>query len=131
MYRVAKNTGTGEELHSIASIRLVNESQALVAIDLSPGKLINCPPDQSIHHFLAEHDIDINIGCASESITTDDVRRVMLDTDPGNVHVSDLQEVVLAVRKRCKNAFYSGTGFIIDVPTGTIPYVICTAGKLF
>lgn len=131
MYRVAKDTGTGEVLHNIASLRLVNASQALVAIDISPGKLLDCPPDQRIQHFLAEHDIDINIGCASESITTDDVRRVMRDTDPGDVHVSDLKEVVLAVQKRCKNAFYSGTGFIIDVPTGTIPYVICTAGKLF
>ena len=131
MYRVAKNIGTGEELRDVASLRLVSESQALVAIDLSPGKLLGCPPDLSVQHFLVEHDIDINIGCASESITTDDVRRVMLDAGPGYVHVSDLQEVVLAVRKGCVNAFYSGTGFIIDVPMGTIPYVICTAGKLF
>ena len=131
MYRVAKDTGTGEELHNIASLGLVHESQALVAIDISPGTLLGCPPDQSLQHFLAENDININIGCASENITTDDVRHVMLDTDPGDVHVSDLKEVVLAVQKRCKNAFYSGTGFIIDVPAGTIPYVICTAGKLF
>ncbi len=131
MYRVAKDARTGEVLHNIASLRLVNESQALVAIDISPGKLLGCPPDQSLQHFLTRNNIDINIGCASENITTDDVRHVIRDTDPGDVHVSDLKEVVLAVQKRCKNAFYSGTGFIVDFPTGTIPYVICTAGKLF
>ena len=131
MYRVAKNIGTGEELHNIASLRLVRESQALVAIDISPGMLLGCPPDQSLQHFLVENDININIGCTSENITTDDVRHVILDAGPGDVHVSDLKEVVLAVQKKCKNTFYSGTGFIIDVPAGTIPYVICTAGKLF
>lgn len=133
MYRVAKDTRTGKELHNISSLRLVRESQALVAIDIPPDTLLGCPPDQSIQHFLVENGIAINIGCASESITADEVRQVMLDNCSGDVCVcvSDLMDVVLAVKKKCKNVFYSGAGFIIDVPTGMIPYVICTAGKLF
>ena len=131
MYRVAKDTRTGEELQNISSLRLVQESQALVAIDISPDKLPDYPPDQGLQCFIAENDIDINIGCASENITADDVRHVMQENNPGDVHVSDLLDVVSAVKKKCKNVFYIGTGFIIDVPTGIVPYVICTAGKLF
>ena len=129
-YRVAKDIQTGEMLHNTVTLHLVHKSQALVAIDTPPDVLFNHPPDQTLQQFLAENNININIGCASDDITTDDVRN-MLDGRSGGAHVSDLCDVLSAVRKKCKNVLYIGTGFVIDVPTGAIQYVVCSGGKLF
>lgn len=131
MYRVAKDIRTGEMLRGIASLHLVHSSQALVAIDMHPDALLGYQPDQILQHFLVENNIDINIGCTSDDITNDDVRHVISNHDSDGAHVSDLMDVASAVREKCRNVFYTGIGFVIDVPTGTIPYVICTAGKLF
>ncbi|KAF5418637.1 MAG: Soluble P-type ATPase-like phosphatase [Candidatus Methanogaster sp.] len=129
-YRVAKDMESGGVLCDTVALHLVRESQALVAIDIPPDALSNYPPDQVLPRFLSENKIDINIGCASEDITTDDVRN-MLKRNLGGARVSDLLEVVSAVREKCKDVFYIGTGFVIDVPTGTIHYVVCSGGKLF
>src|SRR3989304_7057699 len=45
--------------------------------------------------------------------------------------MKDLQDVMEAVKKRCKDIFYTGVGLIIDVDTKSIPYVICTGGKVY
>lgn len=129
-YRVAKDIRTGEMLYDTVTLHLVRRSQALVAIDTPPDVVFNHPPDQTLQQFLAENNININIGCASDDITTDDVRN-MLDCGSGDAHVSDLCDVLSAVRKKCKNVLYIGTGFVIDVPTGAIEYVVCSGGKLF
>ncbi len=129
-YRVAKDIESGGTLYDTVALHLVRESQALVAIDLPPDMLPNYPPDQVLPLFLSENKIDINIGCASDDITTDDVLN-MLKRNSGGARVSDLLDVVAAVREKCKNVFYIGTGFVIDVPTGAIHYVVCSGGKLF
>jgi Cu+-exporting ATPase len=129
-YRVAKDMESGGTLYDTVALHLVRESQALVAIDLPPDALPNYPPDQVLPLFLAENKIGINIGCASDDITTDDVRN-MLKRNLEGARVSDLLDVVSAVREKCKDVFYIGTGFVIDVPTGAIHYVVCSGGKLF
>jgi Cu+-exporting ATPase len=129
-YRVAKDMESGGTLYDTVALHLVRESQALVAIDMPPDALPNYPPDQVLPRFLAENKIDINIGCASDDITTDDVRN-MLKRNSGGARVSDLLDLVSAVREKCKDVFYIGTGFVIDVPTGAIHYVVCSGGKLF
>jgi len=129
-YRVAKDMERGGMLCDTVALHLVRESQALVAIDIHPDMIPNYPPDQVLPRFLSENNIDINIGCASDDITTDDVRN-MLKHNLGGARVSDLLEVVSAVRAKCKDVFYIGTGFVIDVPTGAIHYVVCSGGKLF
>ncbi|MHC1574704.1 MAG: HAD family hydrolase [Candidatus Methanogasteraceae archaeon] len=129
-YRVAKDVEGGGSLYDTVTLHLVSESQALVAIDISPDALSNHSPDQILPRFLSENKIDINIGCASDDITTDDVRN-MLKRNLGDARVSDLMDVVAAVREKCKDVFYIGTGFVIDVPTGAIHYVVCSGGKIF
>lgn len=129
-YRVAKDIRRGELLCNSITLHLVRRYQALIAIDINPDELLSCQPDQILQHFLAENKIDINIGCASDDITTDDVRN-MLNRNLGSAHISDLLDVVSAVREKCKDIFYIGTGFVIDVPTGEIHYVVCSGGRVF
>ncbi len=129
-YRVAKDVRTDEILHNVVSLHLIRRSQALVAIDAPPDLLFDSPQDMGMQQFIKGNDVEINIGCASDEITTDDVRSV-LNHDSGGVRVSDLVEVVTAVRKKCKDVRYIGTGFVIDVPTGEVQYVVCSGGMLF
>ncbi|MEA1894004.1 MAG: HAD family hydrolase [Euryarchaeota archaeon] len=131
-YRVAKDMERGGTLYDAVTLHLVSESQALVAIDISPDMLPNYPPAQVLPRFLSENKIDINIGCASDDITTADVRNMLKrNLGDANASVSDLLDVVAAVRAKCKDVFYIGTGFVIDVLTGAIHYVVCSGGKLF
>ncbi len=131
MYRVAKNIETGEYLNEVVSTELVGKKPycAILVMQVDSNKLVNCPSDLRISDFIRRFDIDIEVGCSraqidkntSMSVVESDVRASM----------KDLQDVMAAVKKRCKNIFYMGVGLIIDIEKKNIPYVICTGGKVY
>jgi Cu+-exporting ATPase len=98
-------------------------------MQVDSNKLVNCPPDMLISDFIKKHNIDIEVGCSraqvdkatAEAVVGNDITATM----------KDLQDVMAVVKRKCKNIFYMGVGLIIDVETKSIPYVICTGGKVY
>lgn len=131
MYRVAKDVATGEYLNEVVSTELVGQKPycALLVMQVDSNKLVACPPDMLVSDFIREYKIDIDVGCSRSQIE----QSIADDVVGGDkkAYMKDLQDVMLAIKKKCKNIFYMGVGLIIDVDTNSIPYVICTGGKVY
>ncbi len=131
MYRVAKNIKTGAFLDEVVSTELVGKKPycALLVMQVDSNKLCNCPPDMLISDFIRKYHIDIDVGCSRAQIERTTVLSVV--ENDTRASMKDLQEVMYVVKRKCKNIFYMGVGLIIDVDTKSIPYVICTGGKIY
>lgn len=131
MYRVAKNINTGAFLNEVVSTELVGKKPhcALLIMQIDSNKLIKCPPDMLISDFIKKYRIGIDVGCSR--IYVDNETALSVVESDTRATMSDLSDVIVAVRQRCKNIFYMGVGLIIDVEEKRIPYVICTGGKIY
>lgn len=131
MYRVAKNVNTGVILHDIVSTDLVGKKPhcALLVMQFDSNKIVNCPPDMLVSDFIREYRIGIDVGCSR--IQVDNTIALSVVENDRKATMSDLQDVMFEVKKHCKNIFYMGVGLIIDVEEKSIPYTICTGGKIY
>jgi len=131
MYRVAKNVKTGAILNEVVSTELVGRKPhcALLVMQIDSNKLIKCPPDMLISDFIKRYKVGIDVGCSRIQVNNNIALSVVKSDTKATM--SDLQDVMAAVRQRCKNIFYMGVGLIIDVKEKNIPYVICTGGKIY
>jgi len=131
MYRVAKNIHTGEYLNEVVSTELVGKKPycALLVMQVDSNKLVNCPPDMLVSDFIRKYKIDVEVGCSRSQINK--ATAVSVVESDTRAAMSDLQDVMAAVKKRCKDIFYMGVGLIIDVDGKNIPYVICTGGRVY
>jgi len=131
MYRVAKNIKSGEYLYDIVSTDLVGKKPycAILVMQVDSNKLCNCPPHMLVSDFIRKYKINIDVGCSRAQI--DDPTAVSVVENDRKASMKDLQDVMAAVRRRCKDIFYIGVGLIIDLETKSIPYVICTGGKVY
>jgi soluble P-type ATPase len=131
MYRVAKNIDTGAILNDIVSTELVGKKPdcALLVMQIDSNKIVKCPPDILISDFIVKYKIDIDVGCSKSHV--DNITALSVVKSDKHATMADLQEVMATVKQRCKNIFYLGVGLIIDVGTRSIPYVVCTGGKIY
>lgn len=131
MYRVAKNINTGAILNEVVSTELVSRKPycALLVMQINSNKLIKCPPDMLISDLIKKYKIGIEVGC-SRIYVDNNIALSVVENDT-RATMSDLQDVMAEVKQRCKNIFYLGVGLVIDLETKSIPYVICTGGKIY
>jgi len=131
MYRVAKSLRSGEYLDEIVSTELVSRKPgcALVIFQVNSPDLVNCPESMLVRDFIRIHNVNIDIGCSSDQVKKEDVVRV-LERD-SSTRMRDLQDVLHAIKERCKDIFYMGVGLILDVGEERVLYVIGTGGKVY
>ena len=130
MYRVAKDIKTGKLLYDVVSTNIVKSCPvcALVAIQIEPARVEICPATSSLSDFIPEH-VDVDVVCMSKDVTKEMVHDILRKNPM--VKVSDLQEVLEAIRVKCPRIFYVGLGFAVNADTGTVTHTISTGGKLF
>ncbi|MDF1530871.1 MAG: HAD family hydrolase [ANME-2 cluster archaeon] len=131
MYRVAKNTITGEYLDDIITTDLVGRHShcGLVILHTNPDRIMNCNPYTRIYDFIQENNIEIDLSCSSSPTTLDQVRKTLeLDT---RTTMQDLHEVITIIRNKCPDIFYLGVGIIVEIQSNTIVYTVCTGGRPF
>jgi soluble P-type ATPase len=131
MYRVAKNIHTGEYLDEVVSTELVGKKPycALLVMQVDSNKLVNCPPDMLVSDFIWKYKIDVEVGCSRSQV--DKATAISVVENDTEATMKDLQDVMASVKRKCKNIFYMGVGLVIDIETQSIPYVICTGGKIY
>ncbi len=131
MYRVAKNINTGAILNEVVSTDLVGKKPhcALLVMQIDSNRLTKCPPDMLISDFIDKYNIGIDVGCSRAQVDNETALSVV--KHDMRATMSDLQDVMAAVKQKCKNIFYMGAGLIIDVEEKSIPYVVCTGGKIY
>ena len=131
MHRVAKNVKTEEFLDNVVSTELVGKKPycALMVMQVDSLKLVNCPFDMLISDFIRNYNIDIEVACSRSQV--DKITALQTIENDKKATMKDLQDVMAAVKRKCKDIFYMGVGLIIDVDTKSIPYVICTGGRVY
>jgi Cu+-exporting ATPase len=131
MYRVAKNVNTGAILNEVVSTDLVGKKPhcALLVMQIDSNRLTKCPPDMLISDFIDKYNIGIEVGCSRAHV--DNKTALSVVHSDTQATMSDLHDVMAAVKQKCKNIFYMGVGLIIDVEEKSIPYVVCTGGKIY
>lgn len=131
MYRVAKNINNGAILNEVVSTELVDKKPhcALLVMQIDSNKLVRCPPDMLISDFIEKYNVGIEVGCSRIQVENNVALSVVRNDTRATM--ADLHDVMAAVRKKCKNIFYMGVGLIIDMETKSIPYVICTGGRIY
>ncbi|OYT61647.1 hypothetical protein B6V01_003560 [Methanosarcinales archaeon ex4572_44] len=132
MHRIAKDINKKTILSEFTTTAVAGKkSQCVITIiHFEPvEELKKCPPATPIHNFLTQHNVDVDIACASLPLSKDTViEAIRKDT---RATVRDLQEVLDEVLSRCDDHYYIGIGMMVDTETMTIPYVLSSCGKLF
>ncbi len=131
MHRVAKNIKTGEILDEVVSTELVDKKPycALIVMQVDSSRLVMCRSEMLISDFIKKHNIDIEVACSRNRIER--AKALKAINNETEARMKDLQDVMAAVKKKCRDIFYLGVGLIIDVDSESIPYVICTGGKVY
>jgi Cu+-exporting ATPase len=131
MYRVAKNINTGTILNEVVSIELVDRKPhcALLVMQIDSKRLLECPPDMLISALVRKYRIGIEVGCSR--LQVDNKIALSIVESDTRATMSDISDVMAAVKQKCKNIFYLGVGLIIDIEERNIPYVVCTGGKIY
>lgn len=131
MYRVAKNIETAKYIDNVVTTELVGQKPlcALLVMQVDSNKLVKCPPEMLISEFLIRFNIDVDIGCSRLQI--DKATALSIVQNDKKAKMKDLQDVMASVKRKCRDIFYMGVGLIIDTELKTIPYVVCTGGKVY
>lgn len=131
MYRVAKNTLTGEYIDDIITTDLVglHPNCGLVILHTDPKKIMTCRSHKRIHEFLDENNIDIDLSCSSSPITLDSVKKA-IEHDSFTT-MRDIHDVVNLTLNKCPDVFYLGVGIIVNTESMNIIFSVCTGGRPF
>lgn len=131
MYRVAKNIHTGEYLDEVVTTELVGKKPycALLVMQVDSNKLVNCPPSMLVSDFIRKYKIDVEVGCSRAHV--EKATAISVVENDTLAKMSDLQDVMASVKRKCRNIFYMGVGLVIDTETKSIRYAICTGGKIY
>jgi len=131
MYRVAKDTVTGEYIDDIVTTDLVSKkpNSGLVIMHTDPDKIMSCQSTKRIYEFLTDNKIRIDLSCSSSPITLGDAAQcIKNDTFTS---MQDIHDVVNVIRLKCPDVFYLGVGFIVDTKSQSIVYTVSTGGRPF
>lgn len=131
-YRAVKNIRTGNICDHVSSIDIVdyNVNRALVVLQTDPSTcIINARPHQTIHDFIKRNRIKMDISYSSSEIDENKILEIIQEDQS---QVADIQDTIRAVMEKKYNVqICSGSGFIMDIDTGTIDFIITAGGKLF
>lgn len=131
MYRVAKNIETDEYIDNVVTTELAGTKPvcALLVMQVDSNKLVKCPSEMLISEFIGKFNIDIDVGCSR--LQVDKSIALSIVRNDKKATMKDLQDVMVSVKQKCKDIFYTGVGLVIDTEQKSIPYVVCTGGKTY
>jgi len=132
VYRVARDVSTKKIIENVVSTNMVTKGRgcALIALQAdSVDFLETADPSMSISEYMAYSSIGFDIICRGVKCTqegiSDAIKRDRAAT------MGDLKQAIEAVKLKCKDIYYLNIGLVVDVPNGTIPYVLATGGRVF
>ncbi|MGB9926960.1 MAG: HAD family hydrolase [Methanosarcina sp.] len=130
MYRVAKESSTGQILENIESTAIVSKKQGcgLVALNTEKEIILRSNRDMSLFEFIKEYRVSIGISCSKGKFTPDLACEVIKGA---SILMGDVHDVLHTVAARCPQNIYLAAGLIVDSEAKRIPYVLSTGGRVF
>lgn len=130
MYRVAKESSTGNILENIESTAIVAKKNGcgLVALNTEKEIILRSSREMSLFEFISENSISIGISCSKGLFTPDIACEIIKGA---SLFMGDVHDVLKAVAARCPDSIYLAAGLIVDSEAKRIPYVLSTGGQVF
>ncbi|AKB56290.1 MULTISPECIES: HAD family hydrolase [Methanosarcina] len=130
MYRVAKESSTGNILENIESTAIVAQKNGcgLVVLNAESDILLRSRRDMPLFEFIKKYRISIGISCSKGIFTPEIACDIIKGTSP---KMGDIHDVLEAVASHCPNIFYLAAGLIVDSQAKTVPYILSTGGHVF
>ena len=130
MYRVAKESSTGNILENIESTAIVAKKNGcgLVALNTENEIILSSRRDMFLFEFIREHGVSIGISCSKGKFTPEVACEIIRGT---SLLMGDVHDVLEAVTSRCPDSIYLAAGLIVDSEARRIPYVLSTGGQVF
>ncbi|AKB17264.1 MULTISPECIES: HAD family hydrolase [unclassified Methanosarcina] len=130
MYRVAKESSTGNILENIESTAIVAKKNGcgLVALNTDNEIILSSRRDMFLFEFIREYGVSIGVSC-SKGIFIPEVASEIIRG--ASLLMGDVHDVLEAVTSRCPDSIYLAAGIIVDSEARRIPYVLSTGGQVF
>lgn len=130
MYRVAKESSTGNILENIESTAIVAQKNGcgLVVLNAESDILLHSRRDMPLFEFIKKYRISIGISCSKGIFTPEIACDIIKGTSS---KMGDIHDVLEAVTSHCPNVFYLAAGLIVDSQAKSVPYILSTGGHVF
>jgi len=132
VYRVARDINYGNIIENVVSTNMITKGRgcALVALEADSVEFLDdADPAMRISEYMSHTEMGFDVICRGLKCTheriSDAIARDRIAT------MGDLKQAIEAVKLKCKDIYYLNIGLVVDVPNGTIPYVLATGGKIF
>ncbi len=132
VYRVARDVSYQCIIENVVSTNMITKGRgcALIALRADSVEFLDsADPAMRISDYMAHTTMGFDVICRGLKCTHDRISDAI--ARDGNATMGDLKQAIEAVKLKCKDIYYLNIGLVVDVPNGTIPYVLATGGRLF
>lgn len=132
VYRVARDVKNKKIVENVVSTNMVTRGRgcALIALQAeSVDFLDGVDPGLQVSDFMDSSGIGFDVICRGIKCTHDSISEAIRRDKTASM--DDLKRAVEAVKLKCKDIYYLNIGLVVDVPHGSIPYVLATGGRTF
>lgn len=131
-YRVARDVNYGKIIENVVSTNMITKGRgcAMIALRADSIKFLDgADPAMRISDYMTHTHIEFDVICRGLKCTHDRISDAI--SRDSSATMGDLKQAIEAVKLKCKDIYYLNIGLVVDVPNGTIPYVLATGGKIF
>ncbi len=132
VYRVARDVNYRCIIENVVSTNMITKGRgcALIALRADSVEFLDAAdPAMRISDYMAHSSMGFDVICRGLKCTHDRISDAI--ARDGEATMGDLKQAIEAVKLKCKDIYYLNIGLVVDVPNGTIPYVLATGGRLF
>jgi soluble P-type ATPase len=132
VYRVAWDVNTKKIIENVVSTNMVARGRGCALIALraeSVDFLDGADADLRVSDFMESSGMGFDVICRGIKCTHERISDVIRKDTKASM--DDLKRAVEAVKLKCKDIYYLNIGLVVDVPHGSIPYVLATGGRTF
>lgn len=132
VYRVAWDVRKRKVIENVVSTNMITRDRGCVLIAFradSVDFLKKGDPRTLISDYLERSGLGFDIICRGIDCTHEHISEAI--ARDGRASMDDLRQAIEAVKLKCKDIYYLNIGLIVDVPGGSIPYVLATGGRVF
>jgi Cu+-exporting ATPase len=132
VYRVAWDIGKKKVIENVISTNMITKGRGcvLIAVQVDSVEFIDAAdPSTRISDYMEHSGLGFDVICSGLKCTHKNISDAIAKDTIASM--DDLRQAIEAVKLKCKDIYYLNIGLIVDVPNGSIPYVLATGGKTF
>lgn len=132
VYRVAWDIDQKRLIENVVSTNMITKGRgcALIALQVDSVDFVKtADPNIRISDYMEHSNLGFDVICRGLKCTHERINDAISRDRVASM--GDLKQAIEAVKLKCKDIYYLNIGLVVDVPNGSIPYVLATGGRTF